>query len=227
MTAHVTHFESQVSLMERRRDVRLVTTYRAARIVTEQGQQQLGIIRNISVGGVMIETHAVVVLGERIWIEPRGCEAVWGTIVWSDRLRHGVAFDSELPGESLLELTIPEAPNQVVRAPRIAVDTAARLCVAGIWRTVRICDLSQGGAKLDCAAVLAEADPAVLCVPGLGNIEAFVRWQRKGKVGLLFAEPLSVGTLSAWLVLRGPRPAHRGLAQLHDQAMPDEDEGSC
>jgi len=209
MTIHQSDFDSvgsEVTFVERRREERLVTTYRAARIVTARGQEQLGIIRNVSIGGVMIETHADIAVGDRIWIEPRACQPVWGAVVWSEVLRHGVVFDQALPDASLLTLTTPESPNQVVRAPRITVDMPARLYVAGTWRTVRLCDVSQGGAKVDCAALLAEAEPAVLAIPGLGDVQAFVRWQGKGRVGLLFAEPLSIGMLSAWITARVPAP---------------------
>lgn len=204
MPARDALFHTKLSFVERRRDDRFVTTYRAARIITARGQEQLGIVRNVSGGGVMIETHAGVAVGDRIWLEPRACQPVWGTVVWSEKLRHGVAFDQELPGASLLTISTADAPDQVARAPRVTIDMEARLFAAGIWRTVQLCDLSQGGAKIDCPVILAEAQPAVLAINGLGDVQAFVRWQRDGKLGLLFAEPLSIGMLSAWIATQGP-----------------------
>jgi len=207
VTTKTALYETQISLVERRGEERQVTTYRVARIITALGQEQLGIVRNVSVGGVMIETHAGVALGDRLWIEPTGSEPIWGAVVWSDQLRHGVAFDTPLPDDCLDALTAPVARRHIARPPRIAVDIDARLSVAGTGRTVRVCDVSQGGAKLECAAPLAEAEPAVLSMEGLGNIEGFVRWQHQGKVGLMFAEALAIGTLSAWLATKAPKAA--------------------
>jgi hypothetical protein len=205
MTIHPANFEAVDSCADRRSDERMVTMYRAARIVTVQGHEQLGIVRNVSSGGLMIETHATIAIGDRLWIEPRGCQSIWGSVRWSDAPRHGIAFDTPIPFESLLTLAGPEVPNQVARAPRITVDLDARLCVAGRWHLVQLCDLSQSGAKLASDLILPDGGPVQLSIEGLRNADAFVRWQRKGRIGLLFAEPISINRLSAWIAVTMPQ----------------------
>jgi len=233
VTAKAALFETRISLVERRGEERQVTTYRVARIITALGQEQLGIIRNASAGGVMIETHAGVVLGDRLWIEPTGSEPIWGAVVWSEELRHGVAFDMPLPDNCLQALIAPIARRHIARPPRIAVDVAARLHVHGVAHDVQVCDMSQGGAKLDCTLHLGEAGPALLSVDGLGTIEGFVRWQHKGKVGLMFAETLAIGMLSAWLATKAPEAAIAEFGQASSdgdwlaeaQGIPEERKG--
>jgi len=199
VTAKPALFPTSVSLVERRDGDRQVATYRAARIVLPRGQEQLGIIRNASAGGVMIETHAFLAVGDCLSIEPRGCAPIRGKVVWSDKLRHGIAFECRLAPESLLKVTTADARGPMARAPRVAVAMEARLRVAGTWTTVHLCDLSQGGAKIEYPTALAQAEPVALGIDGLGTMPAFIRWQREGKAGLLFAEPLSITALSAWI----------------------------
>ena len=198
-------FDALEPFADRRRDERWVTTFRAARIVNRQGQEQLGIVRNVSSGGMMIETHAKIAVGDRLWIEPRGCQPIWGSVRWSEAQRHGIAFDAQMQFESLLALTETETHSQVTRAPRVSVNLPARLCVAGSWYQVRLCDLSQSGAKLVTNLVLSDSEPVLLSIMGLRNVDAFVRWQREDRIGLLFAEPISITVLSAWIAATEPQ----------------------
>ena len=204
MTAHNALFQTSVSLFERRDGDRQLTISRAARITSLQGQEQLGIIRNVSVGGAMIEAHTVAAIGDRLFIEARGCERMSGRVVWSNALRHGVAFDHPLGEKSLGKFAATGAGVQLDRAPRFNLDMEARLRVARTWHDVRLCDLSQGGAKIDCPAVPTEDEPVVLRIADLGFMPAFIRWRRDDKVGLLFAKPLPFTMLSAWLADLSP-----------------------
>jgi hypothetical protein len=227
MTVQPANFDPVESRADRRGDERLVTIYRAARIVTAQGHEQLGIVRNVSSGGLMIETHANIAVGDRLWIEPRGCQSIWGSVRWSDAPRHGVAFDTEIQFESLLALAGEDTPNQVARSPRINVDLDARLCVAASWHRVHLCDLSQSGAKLASTLILPDGEPVLLSIDGLRTIDAFVRWQRKDRIGLLFAEPISISILSAWISATMPQTGTDEDAHDGDAGGQEQSAGPC
>ena len=182
----------------------MATTYRAARLTTIWGQQQLGIVRNVSSGGLMIETHAEIAVGDRLWIEPRACRSMWGRVCWSDSPRHGIVFDTPIPLESLLTLAQAEPQDQVARAPRITLDLEAQLGIASARHTVRLCDLSQSGAKFASTLQLTQGEPVTLTIDGLRSVDGYVRWQRDDRIGLLFAEPISIRSLSLWIAATKP-----------------------
>jgi len=204
VTFHSTDFHTVLPHDDRRDGERMATTYRAARLTTIWGQQQLGIVRNVSSGGLMIETHAEIAVGDRLWIEPRACRSMWGRVRWSEGPRHGMAFDAPIPLESLLTLAQAEPQDQVARAPRITLDLKAQLRIASAWHVVRLCDLSQSGAKFASALRLTQGEPVTLNIDGLRSVDGYVRWQRDDRIGLLFAEPISIRSLSLWIAATKP-----------------------
>jgi len=232
MATHAERTEpADLSIFDRRREERFVTTYRVARILTEQGCEQLCIIRNVSSSGLAIETRGALAIGERLFIEPRACRPMSGSVRWSDGHNHGITFDVALSPGRLGILTASDTPHHHSRAPRITVNRDAMLLVAGHWQKIHLWDISQGGAKLECASSLAPGDPVLLSITGLAKASAFVRWQRDKNVGLIFAAPFSIEDLSAWIETtlreRGtpnqPHRAHAAPERVHglldDQAI--------
>jgi hypothetical protein len=66
----------------------------------------------------------------------------------------------------------------------------------GERHAVHLVDLSAGGAKLKCPALLATATAVVLDCGTLGR-SAVVRWQNGGLLGLCFDSPLDARDVSA------------------------------
>lgn len=80
--------------------------------------------------------------------------------------------------------------------PRVEVALPAFLQAGGERHSVRILDLSAGGAKLDCPASLATGTPVILDCGTLGR-SAVVRWQNAGVLGLCFGSELDAREVSA------------------------------
>lgn len=73
--------------------------------------------------------------------------------------------------------------------PRVPVALPAFLQVKGERHSVRVVDLSAGGAKLICAANLASGTAVTLDCGTIGR-SAVVRWRSEGVVGLCFNSEL-------------------------------------
>jgi hypothetical protein len=57
---------------------------------------------------------------------------------------------------------------------------------------VRICDMSTGGFMAECPESVRIGSYVSLDVPGIGPVDAQVRWQLGGKMGGMFLDPISL-----------------------------------
>jgi hypothetical protein len=80
--------------------------------------------------------------------------------------------------------------------PRVPVALPAFLQAGGDRHSVQILDLSPGGAKLDCPALLPSGTAVVLDCGTLGR-PAVVRWTSAGVIGLCFDSELDPREVAA------------------------------
>jgi hypothetical protein len=102
------------------------------------------------------------------------------------------------------------AEDQGRRAERLALDEAARLH-PNSWSSleIRMVDLSELGFRASCDARLQPGGSVSLDVPGLGEIDAQVEWQRGGEFGARFFQAIDLDACR-WAV----GEQHQALAQL-------------
>jgi hypothetical protein len=123
-----------------------------------------------------------------------------GTIRWTVPGRVGIAFAETVEVGRFLA----HASGRCVRAGEVRSQRFETDCLAGLsgkWRghSMRLVNLSQGGARLAGAADLAKGELLRLAIPRLPERRAAVRWMRDGIIGLAFLEAFSFGELSTWL----------------------------
>jgi hypothetical protein len=96
------------------------------------------------------------------------------------------------------------------RAERLPLDEAARLR-PNSWSSleIRILDLSRAGFRGQCDARLQRGGSVTLGIPGIGDVEAQVEWQRGGHFGARFFQPIALESCG-WTL--GER--HNALARL-------------
>ena len=85
----------------------------------------------------------------------------------------------------------PRGHEQGRRADRVAVDAETRLR-PNSWSSVevRVLDLSSFGFRAQCEARLRPGGCVTLDVPGIGDVEAQVEWQRGDEFGARFLHPI-------------------------------------
>jgi hypothetical protein len=79
------------------------------------------------------------------------------------------------------------------RASRKRVEGAAQLSHSGLYKVeVTIRDVSTSGFMAECPEPVRIGSYVSLEVPGIGPIEAQVRWQIGGRMGGMFLDPISL-----------------------------------
>lgn len=79
------------------------------------------------------------------------------------------------------------------RTERLPLDAEARL-KPNSWSSlsVRVLDLSGAGFRAECEARVRPGSCVTLDVPGLGEVDAQVEWQRAGEFGARFLVPIDL-----------------------------------
>ncbi|QIQ87807.1 PilZ domain-containing protein [Erythrobacter sp.] len=170
---------------DRRADRRVVSAFRPGCVLAE-GRMLLGIIRNLSAGGVMIELDEPLEPGTRVryfWDETNVIDAV---VAWSEGRRHGLdnaeaarPFDNPFP----------------YRSVRVPCAMRAEIWAQGNRHFATLENLSLGGMRVSGF----RAPRGALLTVRLGAVElagASVRWSRDGETGIRFAKPLTRDELS-------------------------------
>src|SRR3954452_11196855 len=79
------------------------------------------------------------------------------------------------------------------QAARLPVSARPRLAEASLYAIeVKVCDVSTGGFMAECPDPVRIGSYVSLDVPGLGPVEAQVRWQLGGRMGGMFLDPISL-----------------------------------
>lgn len=187
------------------RSERTLTLFIIAKLKMEGGSEGLCRVRNVSAGGLMLETRMSLDAGDRVLIEFRGNRLLRGAVVWTGDRRAGVAFDQPIAVTNLLGTGEPRASRlsraRQPRGPRVLVDCPIEIQLDDGRIGARLVDISQGGARLALPLATRRDDRMILMIPGLPLKLGIVRWSGS-EVGVAFAEPLKFDLLSEWLLVR-------------------------
>lgn len=92
------------------------------------------------------------------------------------------------------------------RSDRLLVESAAQLKHPHYYNVeVTICDVSQCGFMAECAEPLQIGSLVSLDVPGVGTVEAQVRWQIGRRMGGMFLDPISLNRCE-WTAVQAEPP---------------------
>jgi hypothetical protein len=79
-------------------------------------------VRNLSEGGMMVDSHASFAVGQAVEADLRGIGTIGGRIAWTEAGRAGVAFDYSIDpklARAQPRLVPDNVHNQIVKAPAI------------------------------------------------------------------------------------------------------------
>jgi hypothetical protein len=184
---------------ERRRAQRHLTVLRVALIRTP-GFEGLGIVRNISQGGMMLETFHELVAGQTIELSLIDEQTVGGQVVWVNGTTAGVKFRRPTPIGQILAKPENLPDGRRPRLPRLRTDRAATVETINGSVSARIEDVSSRGAKLVIeSGSLPAGTEIVVRLPDAGAVKAATRWAKGTTVGIEFFHPLSIKDLLRWL----------------------------
>jgi len=187
---------------ERRQHTRNMRVMRVARLaVAAVHTEGLGMVRDVSPGGMMIDAHFDLELGQTVSIALLDDQELTGTVVWKEGSMIGVSFAEEVPVEQILAKPSVQPDGKRARLPRFAVQRPVQLKLDCAMVDAILHDVSQRGAKLQCEGKLRVHNNVLLRAEGQRAVAATVKWRAGNMLGLEFHRLLPVGELDQWLKL--------------------------
>ena len=190
---------------DRRLEDRHVAVLRVAKLRTPHGEE-LCRVRNISSSGLMAHVYSDLNVGDAVTAEFKSGHPISGSIVWRRDGLAGMAFDEVVDAASVLHGDDFAPTAHQPRAPRLGVKLRARIRIGAFYRPVTLCDISQGGAKIEPAEVAETGQKIVLMITGLPAVAGMIRWQDQNQAGIEFDIALPFDTLARWAATVHHRP---------------------
>jgi hypothetical protein len=172
-----------------------MTLYRVGSILVEN-RRELCLIKNISAGGMMIRLYCSIADGTAVTVELKSGQPINGRISWTRDQNAGIAFDDPIDVIDILSNTM-NGPRP--RMPRIETNCHATLRDGSNVLRVQACDISQGGVKIRCEAVVPPGADVIVTLPGLDAQPGIACWNDNGFTGITFNRLLPLVELVAWL----------------------------
>ena len=159
-------------------------------------RRELCLIRNVSVGGMLIRAYSAIEPGTRLSIELKQGEPVHGAVLWAKDDLVGVSFDEPIDIVSLIT-TSSDAPRP--RMPRLEVRCTAWVRDGAIVHRTRAVNISQGGVRVETAKGLTTGSQVTVTLPGMPPEQGVVRWSDEEGCGITFNRVLALSQLVAWV----------------------------
>jgi len=197
---------------------RVMTVFKAARIGGPTADD-LGLIRNISTEGLMVETRLTLAIDEPVVIEIQSGKPMQGRVRWTKNGMTGIQLSSAIDIAEALRTSGPGEVFDRIRPPRFDRAVEATLQYESRHWTAMTRNISLSGAQIvtERALLLPRNAHASLRVEGLGTLGGELRWRQGNNIGIRFEQPLALRHFQQWLhQFCDQRP----LAPLHEHAAP-------
>lgn len=180
---------------DRRDGERHLTLYRVGSVSIDQ-RRELCLIKNISAGGMMIRAYCAMHEGMTLSIELKSGQQIKGVVSWVRDLNVGVTFEQPI---DVIEILSASMDGPRPRMPRIEVESFAKVREGATSYRMKVCDISQGGVKLETQTILPRGSDVVVMLPGLPATQGEVRWVDGGFCGVTFNRLIALPQLVDWL----------------------------
>ena len=185
---------------DRRLHSRNIRVMRVARLKDVKLHAEcLGMVRDVSPGGMMIDAHFPLEIGQSISVALLDDQELTGDIVWKDGTTVGVKFPQEIDVDQILAKPSVQPDGRRARLPRFKAGKTATLHIDEKIHRVELLDLSQRGAKLRCDVKAKMHSIILLRLDTQRSVRANVKWRAANMLGVEFHRMLSVEELGNWL----------------------------
>ena len=181
--------------VDRRGGERHLTLFRVGTMLLD-GQRELCLIKNISAGGMMIRSYSPLQEGKQLSIELKHGQPLSGRVTWVRDQQVGFTFDQPI---DVIGFLSPAEDGLTPRMPRIATDSYVTVREGARTYSMRACDISQGGIKVESRVALLPGTDVVVSLPLLAPQAGVVRWADGAFIGVTFNRLLALPTLVEWL----------------------------
>lgn len=186
--------------VERRTHIRSVKVMRVARLRDIRlDTETLGLVRDISPGGMMIETLGPLEVGRSITIALLDDQELTGEVIWCEGTTVGVQFTSEISVDDILAKPAVQKDGQLTRLPRFNTSKPIMMHYESKAFEAVLANISQRGAK-----ILTEAKPRIdsnvlIRLNAPCSVAATVRWHAPSIIGVEFHRTLPMADLAKWI----------------------------
>jgi hypothetical protein len=166
-------------------------------------------IRNISETGLMAHVYRSLDVGENVRIELNSGHVVEGCVVWAEdhipalasRIvrRAGVKFRDPVEVEPILSNRDMNAAGRLQRWARVNLRCPVRMNFDGRQVGGRLCDISQGGAKIQTPGGFTSETQGSILLRDFEPVHGSVRWSNGSLTGFAFDEAVKLEPLAAWI----------------------------
>lgn len=181
---------------DRRSSTRMRTVYRVAH-VQSSNDEGLAWVRDISDGGVKLDTVISVRLGDMLVIRLSETITLSGNVIWINGRACGVKFEEPIDSVALLRDLIEEIRSGRARPPRMSASLP--VTISGLRKTfeTRMVDVSQGGLKVSHDGQFMPGLRVKVAVGAGVEKAGFVCWARDKMAGIKLADHFSVDELGS------------------------------
>jgi|TARA_R100000049_G_C1954064_1_gene105083 hypothetical protein len=163
-------------------------------------------IRNVSSGGMRIDTGSPLEKGDRVAIEARSGVCIDGQVAWTSQLAAGIAFTHDVDHQEMLSPPVGLSGKRLAaRSPRFHATASARLQTANQAMQLRLVDISLGGCRVESDVGFPQGADGCLTIPGLPPLACTSRWATGNRAGLIFHVRPEFASFARWL----ETPEHR------------------
>ena len=164
-----------------------------------EGKSTFCLLRNISPDGAQVKLYSALSEGGNVSLRVGDEQGVDGRVAWVRQGLAGIAFKHPLNATTLLRVQQMEAPQRRRTCPRASASGSAILRTGGHTFSAKLVDISTSGAKILTARPIEAGGTAVLALPKLPSLRAFIRWTHGQDTGLTFETPMPIQVIAHWL----------------------------
>jgi len=175
-----------MTVTERRSSARHLNVLQTA-LLEVADHQQLCLVLNISQRGMKVRIFGAL-RGDHATVRLRGGEALVAKVVWKDAELVGLEFAQDCFDS--LSLLTTGGQEGLTRTPRLDLDLRIVVRCGAQIRAGRIRNISPAGARIELPRLQVSHPDLHLRLPGLGLIDAQVRWTKGSDVGVSFNRSL-------------------------------------
>jgi acylphosphatase len=190
--------EQVIASPDRRAHGRQIAMLRLAKVKSGK-REGWAFVRNLSASGMMLELHASFELDGTVVVTLSEDQQLHGKIRWRQDASVGVEFAEPIDIEATLKKPSTRKHGQIARVPRVQMKHPVTLKAGARTIDADICDISPTGICVRTDHIFEAGRKVRLMVPQMQDIAGTVRWYDDGRVGIAFAERLSIHNLMTWL----------------------------
>ena len=176
---------------------RVTLLIRPAKLTGPSGQFMC-VLRDLSETGISVRFFHNCPPDERMELELETGDRHLLERVWARKLEAGFQFTAPID----MARTINESGIHPKRQLRLDLQILARIACQGRSSEALVRNISQQGARVECASDLAVAQAVRLQAEGLPEVVAKVRWRIKDQYGLIFDDRFTLGQFAQLAAMR-------------------------